>query len=273
MADVMERINELDGATLERFVERFEFRGKDPTFVAFRDAYLAELALPRPATVLDLGCGTAVVGRALAARPGFSGRVVAVDQSAPLLEAARRFSAAEGVADRVELRVGDAHALELPDASFDAVIAHTLLSHVTDPAAVLAEAARVVRPRGTVAIFDGDYASWTFGCRDPVLGKQMEEALPAAVVSKPRVLRDMPRLLRAAGLALAATQAHAYAEIGAGRFFLGQAETFAPLVARAGLLPADRVEAWLAEQREASAGGVFFGACTYYAYLARRPAA
>jgi hypothetical protein len=34
-------------------------------------------------------------------------------------------------------------------------------------ATVLAEAARVVRPGGSVAIFDGDYASLTFGCCDP----------------------------------------------------------------------------------------------------------
>jgi predicted TPR repeat methyltransferase len=46
--------------------------------------------------------------------------------------------------------------------------------------------------------------------------------------------------------------------------------TVTPLVARAGLQPADRVEAWLAEQREADQEGVFFAACSYYAYLARR---
>jgi SAM-dependent methyltransferase len=269
--DVMEVMNEQDDATLQRFIERFEFRGRHPRFVAFREAYLREMELSPSATVLEIGCGTGVVARALAARSGFSGRITAVDQSPVLLEATRRLAAQEGVGERLEFRAGDAHALDLPDASFDAVIAHTLLSHVTDPAAVLAEAARVVRPGGVVAIFDGDYASWTFGCSDPVLGKAMGEALPAAVVSKPRVMRDLPRLLRGAGLALAAGQAHAYAEIGVGRFFLGQAETFAPMVARAGLLPAARVEAWLADQRKASEEGVFFGACNYYAYIARRP--
>jgi len=131
----------------------------------------------------------------------------------------------------------------------------------------------VVRAGGAVAVFDGDYASWSFGCSDPDLGTAMEEALTATAVSKPRVLRDMPRQLRDAGLTLVASRAHVYAEIGRGRFFLGQAEVFAPLVARAGLLPAAKVEAWLAEQRTASAQDTFFAACNYYSFVARRPAA
>ena len=174
--DAMEFMNEQDDATLQRFIERFEFRGKDPTFVAYREAYLDQLELSPSATVLELGCGTGVVARALASRAGFSGPITGVDQSRVLLDAARRLAAEEGVGERIEFRVGDAHALDLPDASFDVAIANTLVSHVTDPVAVLEEAARVVRPGGVVVVFDGDYASWTFGCSDPVLGKAMEEA-------------------------------------------------------------------------------------------------
>lgn len=269
--DAMEFINEQGDATLQRFIERFEFRGKDPTFVAYREAYLDQLGLSPSAAVLELGCGTGVVARALAGRAGFSGPITGVDQSPVLLEAAGRLAAEEGVGERIEFRLGDAHALELADASFDVIIAHTLVSHVSDPATVLAEAARVARPGGAVVVFDGDYASWTFGCSDAVLAKAMEEALLAAVISKPRVLRDLPRLLRRAGLRLGQTQAQVYAEVGTGRFFLGQVETYGPVVARAGLLPAEQVQAWMEEQRQASEQGVFFGACNYYAYLASRP--
>jgi hypothetical protein len=38
--DAMQFVNEQDAATLERFIERLELRGKDRTFVAYRDAYL-----------------------------------------------------------------------------------------------------------------------------------------------------------------------------------------------------------------------------------------
>jgi SAM-dependent methyltransferase len=272
--DAMEFINEQDDATLERFVQRLEFRGADPTFVGYREAYLEAMTLPRDALVLELGCGTGVVARALAASQGFGGRVVGLDQSPVLVEAARRLAAEEGLGSRVEFRVGDAHAPGLPEASVDAVLAHTLLSHVTDPAAVLAAAARVLRPGGLVAIFDGDYSSWTWACTDPELAGQMEDGLRAVIVSKPRVMRDLPALLRGAGLTLVASHPHVYAEIGQGRFFLSLVDAYAPLVVRAQVVPRARVERWVAEQHAAQEQGTFFAACNYYAYLARRePAA
>ena len=174
--------------------------------------------------------------------------------------------------DRVEFVVGDAHALDLADASFDAVVAHTLVSHVRDPLTVLAQAARVTRPGGSVAVFDGDYASLTFGSADARLGESMERALQATIMSSPRVMRELPRLLQEAGMRLAATQAHVYAEAGSGRFMLGLAETYAPLVAATGALPAAAVDAWLADQRRCSEEGTFFAACNYYAYVATRAA-
>ncbi len=162
--DAMQFINEQSAATLERFIERLEFRGSDPAFAAYRDEYLELIDLPNATAVLDLGCGTGVVARAIAART--RGTVTGVDQSPHFIAAARRRAAEEGLGDRVELAVGDAHELDLAAASFDAVVAHTLVSHVRDPRAVLAQAARVTRPGGTVAVFDGDYASLTFGSAD-----------------------------------------------------------------------------------------------------------
>jgi ubiquinone/menaquinone biosynthesis C-methylase UbiE len=268
--DAMQFINEQDAATIERFIQRLEFRGKDPTFVRYRDAYLDSIDLPRVAAVVDLGCGTGVVARALAARGGFAGTVTGVDQNPEFLVAARRFASSEGVGDRVTFVLGDAHELDLAAASFDAVVGHTLVSHVRDPLAVLVEAARVVRPGGTVAIFDGDYASLTFGCSDARLGQAMESAIQSMIMSSPRVMRELPRMLPGAGLRLITTQAHVYAEAGSSAFMLNLAETYAPLVATSGRLPAEHVDAWLADQRRSAADGTFFAACNYYAYVARR---
>ena len=266
--DAMQFINEQNAATLERFIERLEFRAKDPTFLAYRDAYLKLIDMSGAAAVVDLGCGTGVVTRALAARDGFAGTVTGIDQSPEFIAAAERLAATDGVGDRVEFVVGDAHELDFPTASFDAVVAHTLVSHVRDPLAVLAEAARVVRPGGSVAIFDGDYASLTFGSSDSRLGQAMELAVQSMIMSSPRVMRELPRLLSKAGLRLIATQAHVYAEAGSSSFLLNLAETYAPLVASTGLLPAPDVDAWLADQRRSAADGTFFAACNYYAYVA-----
>ena len=268
----MQFVNEQDAATLERFIQRLEFRAKDATFRAYCETYLALIDLPGSAAVLDLGCGTGVVTRTIAKRDGFAGTVTGIDQSPRFIAAAERLADADGVGDRVEFVVDDAHSLDLPAASFDAVVAHTLVSHVRDQLAVLWQAARVVRPGGAVAIFDGDYASLTFGCTDAKLGQAMESAVQSMIMSSPRVMRSLPRLLPKAGLRLVATQAHVYAEAGSSSFLINLAETYGPLVASTGLQPAADVEAWLADQRRSVEDGTFFAACNYYAYVATRVA-
>jgi SAM-dependent methyltransferase len=268
--DAMQCVDDQDAATRKRFVERLERRGKDPTYAGYREAYLDLIDLPSAAAVLDLGCGTGVVARAIAARGGFAGTVTGVDLSEELIAVATTYAAQDGVLERVRFAVGDAHALAFPAASFDAVVAHTLLSHVRDPLAVVAEAARVVRPGGFVAVFDGDYASLTFGCSDPRLGEAVELALQAMIMTSPRVMRELPRVLPTVGLRLVTAHGHVYAEAGSSTFMLGLAETYAPLVPSSGQLPAAHVDAWLADQRRSAADGTFFGACNYYAYVARR---
>ena len=183
--DAFRFINDLDDATVEVIAQRLEFRGRDPAFTRWREEYLDRLSLTPSARVLDLGCGTGVLTRAIALRPGFAGQVAGQDQSPRLVEEARRLATEEGVADRVTFEVGDAEALPYPDAAFDAVVAHTTISHVGDPLAMLKEAARVVQPSGRIAVFDGDYASWTFDHPDPAFAKAMDEAIIAAVVNNP----------------------------------------------------------------------------------------
>lgn len=104
--------------------------------------------LPPDWTVADLGCGTGSLAAAIA--PDVA-RVVGVDQSADMLRAARRRTAGVG---NVELRRGALEALPLEDASFDAALLVLSLGWVADPPRVLAEAARVVRPGGRLALVD-----------------------------------------------------------------------------------------------------------------------
>src|SRR5262249_37224216 len=222
-------------------------------------------------TVLDLGCGTGVVARAIAARPSFRGRVIGVDFSSALLDAARRFSREEGVTSQVEFRVGDAQKLEERDAICDAVIVHTLVSHVPTPAAVISEAARVVRPGGSVAIFDGDYASLAYATGDGALDAELVQAILAAGVANPYVMRDVPGLLRRVGLSISGFFPTALAEAGKAAFFASLAETYAPMAVRAGVASAEKADRWLEGNRQSSANDTFFAACNYYTYLGRRP--
>jgi len=263
-------VNELDNAAVERLIARLEGRAKDTVFTRLFDKYASQLALLPYAQVLEVGCGTGAMTRFLARRGDFAGKVVGVDQSLPFIEAASRFAQDENISDRVDFRVGDAHSLDFSHATFDAVIAHTLISHVTEPKTVLREMARVVRPGGTVAIFDGDYASLTYAYPDHDFGRRMDAALASASFNNPLVMRDLPRLLPELGLTMTAAWGDAVVEIGNGSYFKSFAETYAPYVTKAGLLPAEIVDAWLTAQRQSMENGTFFASCNYYTYLARR---
>jgi SAM-dependent methyltransferase len=233
--------------------------------------YLDAMALHPNDRVLDLGCGTGVASRAVAGRPGFAGRVTGIDRSAYLVEVARRRALEERLSDWLEFEVGDSRSLGLPDGAFDAVVAHTLLSHVEDPLEVLREMARVVRSGGTVGIFDGDYASMTFASADPQSGRATDAAIVEAIATSPRVMRDMPGLLLQAGFRLHAAFAHVVADIGKADFFAGTIPSFVKLLPRAGAMSEAQAAAWAQDMLERSERGAFFGATNFYSYVARKP--
>jgi ubiquinone/menaquinone biosynthesis C-methylase UbiE len=174
------------------------------------------------------------------------------------------------VSDRVVFQLGDAHRLDFGDDQFDVVIGHTLLSHVRDPVAVLREMARAVRPEGTVAIFDGDYASLTYAHPDREFGRRMDAALAAATFNNPFVVRDLARLLPEVGLKVAEVLADVVSEIGHGSYFRTFAETYVPFVIKGALIAPEEAEAWLTAQQQAIADGAFFASCNYYTFLVRR---
>ena len=269
--DIYRLAPSVDAAVLETIAARLEFRGTDDGYARRSQAYLARLPLAHARRILALGCGTGIEVRALRRRARPEVAITGLDHSPALIEAARRLTAEEGLADNVTYQVGDAHQVPYGDGQFDVVTLHTLISHVDDPPQVLREARRLVRPGGTVAVFDGDYASLTFAYPDHALAKTIEEKLIQLIVANPRIMRDLPRLLRAAGLELVEAEGTLYANIGSSRFWVGAAESYGVLLGRSGLLPQALVEDWRAFQVRSVADNTFFGASNYYTYLTRRP--
>ncbi|MFN0136211.1 MAG: class I SAM-dependent methyltransferase [Phycisphaerae bacterium] len=107
-------------------------------------------------TVLDLGCGPGFATIDLA-RLLPSARIIAIDESPRFVEHLKRRCEIEGVRN-VDVRVGDAQALDLPAESIDAVYSRWVLCFLPDPAAAVRGVARVLRPGGVFAV--QDYFNW-----------------------------------------------------------------------------------------------------------------
>jgi ubiquinone/menaquinone biosynthesis C-methylase UbiE len=268
--DVYRITDELDSATLDVLTTRLEARGKHLRFIGMMREYMDAMGIDSAASVLDLGCGTGVASRAIACRPGFSGRVTGIDRSPHLIAVASRLAREERLESKLIFRAGDSHSLELPDAEFDAVVAHTLFSHLDDPDSALKEVVRVLKPGGKVGIFDGDYASLTFATRDSEEGRLADDAIISAIVTNPRVMRQMPQLLRKAGLEMVAAFPYLVAEIGRADFYEPAIKSFLKLLPKAGAMSESQASAWADGMFVRSGEGTFFGACNYYGYVARR---
>lgn len=130
------------GATLSFF--------QDPRW---RAAVVAAIPAGPNDRVLDVAAGTGMVAAALVRRTG--AHVTALDQSPDMLAGLRaRLAAEPELAGRIEPLIGEAESLPFADQSFDALTFGYLLRYVDDPAATLAELARVVKPGGTVAMVE-----------------------------------------------------------------------------------------------------------------------
>ena len=144
-------------------------------------------------TVGDLGCGTGQVADALAP---FVARVIAVDRSGEMLQAARRRLKD---ARNVEVRRGELEALPIDDGDLDAATLLLVLHHLPDPAAALSEAARVLKPGGRLLIsdmFPHDREEYRQQMGHVWLGfgeEQMQRLLEAAGFTRTRIVPLAPR--------------------------------------------------------------------------------
>ena len=128
----------VDGHGYERVMGRWSRRLAEP-FLDFVGSAAGE-------TVLDLGCGTGSLASALARRCDV-GRVLGVDFSAAYVAHASGQYAGD---PRLVFQTGDARALDLPDRSFDRVLALLLLHFVPQAERAVAEMRRVARPGAVV---------------------------------------------------------------------------------------------------------------------------
>lgn len=102
---------------------------------------------------LDLGTGTALIPIEIClCEPDI--RILAMDASKPMLELARLRIELASMIDRIQLHYGNVNQLIFDASQFDSVISNSLVHHLSQPEAMLAEAWRVLRPNGLLFVRD-----------------------------------------------------------------------------------------------------------------------
>lgn len=99
-------------------------------------------------TVADLGCGTGQLAESIAP---FVGKVIAIDDSAAMLSAARRRLAEMG---NVDVRSGRLESLPIGDCTLDAALLFLVMHYVPEPEEAIAEAHRTLKPGGRLLLVD-----------------------------------------------------------------------------------------------------------------------
>jgi len=268
MPDVYATIADADLDLQERLATVLELRAADAAQRAMLAEYTSRLDLAPDASLLEIGCGTGAISRFLTTMPGVV-RVTGVDPSEHFITRARELAGDLPV----DFATGDGRELDFGDEEFDAVVFHTSLCHMPDCERALAEAFRVLRTGGSLAVFDGDYATTTLALddRDPL--QSCAEAVLDMLVHDPWLMRRLTRLIVEAGFEPPSVKGHAYTSTAGTDYFVALVDRGADALAASGTVGADAAAALKAEARERIANGTFFGHIAYMSAVARRPQA
>ena len=240
-SDVWGRTSDIDESALAVMAARLENRAKHPFFRGVIADYIGALELKLIANVIEIGCGTGVVSRRLAATPGFRGTIVATDMSLVSdRDRAAGTPRTKGVDARITFEVSGAANLRAENGACDLVIAHTLLSHASDPVAILAESARVLRPGGQLLIFDRDFASSALSLDSAIAAKIDVADIARAFAAQPFIMRQLPKLLAEAGFAIETHRSYVIADVGHAEFFAENLSTWRRLLPVSGVIAKER---------------------------------
>jgi ubiquinone/menaquinone biosynthesis C-methylase UbiE len=144
----------LEPEIMDSWAEAEEYDAMDHSVVNLR--FAEDLAANQPVgnDLLDMGTGTALIPIELCKLLPKSTRIMAADASQPMLELARYRIEVAALTDRIQLLYGDCKKLPFENEFFDTVFSNTLIHHVPNPADILREAWRVLRPNGLLFIRD-----------------------------------------------------------------------------------------------------------------------
>jgi ubiquinone/menaquinone biosynthesis C-methylase UbiE len=267
MPDPYASITAADPATLERLVAVLELRAADLLRRGILKDFVAEIDLPKEAKLLEIGCGTGAVTRFLADLPQVS-QALGIDPSPVFIAKARELA---GRIQNLTFQEADGRSLPCEDRSFDVVLFYTSLCHIPKPEEAVAEALRVLRPGGWLAIFDGDYATTSVGIGnfDPL--QCCADAAMDGLVYDRWLMRRLPAMLRAGGCEPVQSRSYGYTSLPDPSYMFTLVNRGADLLLSGGRIGPGLADALKAEARRRAEVDRFYGLIVFVSAVARKP--
>ena len=267
MPDPYASISEKDESLQTMLADVLELRAADERQQEMLSSFLHTLKLKKNSDALEIGCGTGPISRALLELDDISS-VTGIDPSPVFISYANKLS--EGLSN-IKFETGDARNLNIPDESFDLAVFYTTLCHVPSPENAIAEACRVLRPGGTLAIFDGDYTTATVATSefDPL--QVAVDIMVRNFVENIWMVRQLPKVLRSFGLSVEAFGSNGYTKVTDPSYFLTVIDRGTDLLVNSGSIGEQQSEFIRAEAKRRIEKGEFFGHISYVNAIAVKP--
>jgi ubiquinone/menaquinone biosynthesis C-methylase UbiE len=219
--------------------------------------------------LLDIGCGLGDEARALAHLVGSTGQVIGVDSSETMITEARNRTTEKNLP--VQYAVGDIHALDFADNTFDGCRAERILGHVANPRQALAELRRVAKSGARIVALDPELETLVLDVEDRTTTRKILHFYCDSARNV-WIARQYRRLFHEARLTDIAVFADtilftSYAE--ADRIF--RLQDTAKRAQAAGVVSEAEGTAWLEELDRANQAGRFFAALTFFFVSGRKP--
>lgn len=267
MPDVFANITRVPPEMLDVIANVLETRAAIPSQQEMINSYLGEIEFPENSRVLEVGCGTGPICRTLASIPNVS-EVIGIDPSEHLLSKAKEIS--KGL-EGISYQAGDGRKLDFEDNTFDAVILHTILTHVPGPEDILSEVHRVLKPGGWLGVCDGDFDTATLRLSNSDPLQACCESFVENFVNDRYLVRKMSALVQGAGFEVQPLKSYGLVETLSPGLTMSWIDRGADALVQNGVISSELGEALKGEGRRRAEQGGFFGYMAYASLIARAP--